>query len=460
MALFEWVLERVVGFVWGTPLVVLLLGGGLVLTVCSRMLPLLGLRHALDILRGRYDRRDDPGEISHFQALTTALSSTIGLGNIGGVAIAISQGGPGAVLWMWVAALVGMTTKFFTCTLAIMYRSRDAAGELQGGPMYVIEQGLGSAFKPLAVMFAGCGLIGCLPIFQANQIAEIMVEAVAMPRWLTGAICIVLAGSVIIGGVQRIAAVASRLVPLMCVLYLLSALVIVLMNLDAVPEILGRIFHDAFTGTAAVGGAEGIAFRTVIHTGVKRAVFSNEAGLGTAPMAHGAARTTEPVREGLVAMLGPAIDTLIVCTLTALIILSTGLWRVDHVKGVSLTLQAFEANLGQAGVFALVLIVFLFGLSTIFGYAYYGRKCLSYLLGFDAGPYFNPIYVASIGIGVFWSASAVVNILDIGFALMAMPNMIATLALAPRVIAATRDYFRRTGISLLATEGDGVTSKE
>jgi AGCS family alanine or glycine:cation symporter len=447
METIERYLQEIVGLAWGLPLVILLMGGGLVLTLGSRLLPLFGLRHAYHILRGRYDSPDDPGDINHFQALTTALSSTIGLGNIGGVAIAITQGGPGAVFWMWLAAFVGMATKYFTCTLAVMYRGKDSAGAVQGGPMYYIEQGLGRRFKPLAMMFAFCGMVGCLPIFQTNQMAEIMVDAVSIPQWVTGLVCTVVAVVVIIGGVKRIAAVASRLVPSMCVLYLLCAAVIAVRNFEMIPAVFGQIFHDAFSGTAALGGAEGIAFSTVIATGVKRAAFSNEAGIGTAPMAHGAARTTEPVREGLVAMIGPFIDTIIVCSLTAFIILSSGLWQTEGVEGVTLTLQAFQAGLGSAGAFALVLMVFLFGMSTVFGYAYYARKCFSYLFGVRFSRAYEVFYMVALMGGAVWSASAVVNLIDIAFAFMAIPNIIATLLLAPRVIRATRDYFERTGIN-------------
>lgn len=447
MEIIEAALQEAVALAWGPPLVVLLMGGGLVLTIWSRGLPIFGLRHAYHILRGKFDKPDDPGDINHFQALSTALSSTIGLGNIGGVAIAITQGGPGAVFWMWLAAFVGMATKFFTCTLAVMYRGRDSEGHVQGGPMYYIEQGLGRRFKPLAIMFAFCGMIGTLPIFQTNQMAEIMRDAVSIPKWTTGIVCTAIAVVVIIGGVKRIALVASRLVPMMCVLYLVCAAVIALRNWEMIPAVFGQIFHDAFTGTAAIGGAEGIAFTTVIATGVKRAAFSNESGIGTAPMAHGAARTTEPVREGLVAMVGPFIDTICVCTLTAFIILSSGLWQTQDIAGVTLTLQAFQAGLGNVGAFALVLMVFLFGMSTVFGYAYYARKCFGYLFGVQFARYYEVFYLVSLMGGAMWSASAVVNLIDTAFALMAIPNVIATLILAPKVVRATRDYLARMEIS-------------
>ncbi len=441
----EHALQVAVDLAWGPPLLVLLLLGGLYLTLLSRFLPFSGARHAVDVLRGRYDRQGDPGQISHFQALSTALSATIGLGNIGGVAIAITQGGPGAVFWMWMAAIVGMATKFFTCTLAVMYRGRDSAGELQGGPMYYIEAGLGRHFRFLAVLFSICGMIGCLGMFQANQVAQILTTTYDVEPGVTGVVCVVLVAMVSLGGITRIGLVASRLVPAMCLLYVVAAVVIFARRLDLVPQVFGQIFHDAFTGTAAAGGAAGIAWSTVIRTGIKRAAFSNEAGLGTAAMAHGAAKTTEPVREGLVAMLGPFIDTIVVCSLTAFVILQTGLWRgSEGVQGVSLTVAAFESVLGDAGRLLLVAIAALFGFTTMVGTSYYGRKCFSYLFGAEWSRIYDVFYMAMLLVGALWSVGAVVNLIDTAYALMALPNMIATLWLAPRVMTAAREYFRET----------------
>ena len=443
MQSIDHLLSVAVDYAWGTPLLVLLVGGGLLLTLYSRFLPFLGLRHSLDILRGKFDGEEAPGEISHFQALSTHLSATVGMGNIGGVAIAITQGGPGAVFWMWMAALVGMATKFFTCTLAVMYRGQDSLGRLQGGPMYYIELGLGRRYRPLATFFSLCGMVGCLAMFQANQVAEVLTESYRIPVWLTGLFCTVLVGVVIMGGLKRIAGVATRLVPTMCSLYLMGALYVVFSRHDSIPQIFSQIFHDAFSGTAAIGGAAGVSVMAVIQTGIKRAAFSNEAGMGTAPMAHGAAKTTEPVREGLVAMIGPFVDTLVVCTLTALVILSTGNWQVTGIKGVSLTSAAFQTALGAPGELALAVIVVLFGLSTMFGYSYYGRKCFGYLFGAQYGFIYDLFYVVMLFVGAVWSANLVVNLVDTAFALMALPNMVATLLLAPRVMSAARDYFSR-----------------
>jgi AGCS family alanine or glycine:cation symporter len=436
-------LAHAVDLAWGPPLLVLLVFGGLALTLYSRFLPFRALSHAIAILRGRYDDPSDPGEISHFQALAMALSSTIGLGNIGGVAIAISQGGPGAVFWMWVAAVVGMGTKFFSCTLAVLYRGEDSEGNLQGGPMYYIEYGLGRRWRFLAILFSVCGMVGCLAMFQANQMAEILEHSYGVERWTTGVLCVAVVGVVLLGGVGRIARVASAIVPLMCLIYFGFVVAIIALNADAVPGVLAMIVREAFTGHAAVGGAEGIAVATVIQTGIKRAAFSNEAGIGTAPMAHGAARTHEPVREGLVAMMGPAIDTLFVCTLTALAILTTDVWSTDTVRGVSMTMLAFESSLGLAGKAGLIVVVVMFGASTMFGYAYYGRKCFAYLFGAHRARLYDVLYVATLVVGAVWAADLVVNLLDTAFALMAFPNMLAVLILSPHVMGAARDYFAR-----------------
>ncbi|MGB3780955.1 MAG: amino acid carrier protein, partial [Tunicatimonas sp.] len=306
-------------YAWGIPLLILLLGGGLFFMIYSRFLPFRHFGHAIRVLQGKYDDPNDPGDISHFEALSSALAATVGMGNISGVAVAITMGGPGALFWMWVSAFVGMATKFFTCTLAIMYRGRDSAGRPQGGPMYVIEEGLGKKWKPLAVFFSVAALLGPLPMFNANQLTRTIKDVVLLPagaeesfglNLLLGLSVAGLVSLVIFGGIQRIAKVASRLVPTMVGVYVLAVLYILFKNYDRVIPCFGLILEDAFTGTSVLGGAVG----SVIVIGAKRAAFSNEAGIGTAPMAHGAARTKEPVREGLVAMLGPLIDTIVVCT--------------------------------------------------------------------------------------------------------------------------------------------------
>jgi len=440
-------LSVAVGYAWGWPLIVLVIGGGLFLTLYSRFTPFRYARHSWQILRGVWDDANDPGEITHFQALSTALSSTVGMGNIAGVAVAITQGGPGAVFWMWVSATVGMATRFFTCTLACMYRLKDDCGVDQGGPMYFIEAGLGRRFRVLAILFSICGLVGCLSLFQANQLAEVLRSSYGLSRGWTGVVCMLIVGGVITGGIQRIGRVTSRIVPLMCGLYILACLFVIGTHLAEIPGLFLRIFHDAFNGTAAVGGVTGIAVSTVISTGVKRGTFSNEAGIGTAALAHGAAKTRQPVREGLVAMNGPFIDTILICTMTALVVLAEGNWQGSGIRGIALTAQAFESAMGGLGQLLIVLSVVLFAVSTMVGYSYYGRKCFSYLVGWQWGLLYNYFYCAMILVGALWSTESVVNLLDTGFALMAVPTMAATLLLSPRVMEAARNYFQQIQIS-------------
>ena len=435
------------GFMWGTPLIVLLVGGGFFFTFYSRFIPFRHFPHAIQILRGKYDDENDPGQISHFEALSSALASTVGMGNIGGVALAIHTGGPGALFWMWVSAIIGMATKYFTCTLSIMYRGKDDPGEVQGGPMYVIEEGLGKAFRPLAVLFSVAGLIGCLVLFQANQLAQIVRDLFYQPNdlftsnpmagdALTGIIAAAIVSLVIFGGIKRIGKVASRLVPFMVIMYLTAAIVILGKHFSDIPAIFSSIISDAFTGDAVLGGALG----SIIIVGIKRAAFSNEAGIGTEVMAHGAAKTKEPVREGLVAMMGPFIDTIIVCSITAFVILASGVdFHGDN--GVTLTVMAFKHELGITGEIILVIAVLSFSLSTMFGYSYYGRKCTSYLFGTKAKPLYNYFYVGSIVLASVISIDIAINLIDGMFALMAIPTMTSALLLSPKVMAETRRYF-------------------
>ncbi|WPP51286.1 alanine/glycine:cation symporter family protein [Catalinimonas niigatensis] len=446
----ELILAKFSEYAWGTHLLVLLLGGGLFFMLYSRFLPFRYLGHAIDVLRGKYDDPNEPGDINHFEALSSALAATVGMGNIGGVAVAITMGGPGALFWMWMSAFVGMATKFFTCTLAIMYRGEDSAGKIQGGPMYYIEKGLGKKWKPLAVFFAIAGLFGPLPVFQANQLTQIFRDVVLIPNGIIqeetftinlicGLVLAILVSIVIFGGIKRIASVASKMVPSMVVIYVISVLYIIFVNVEQVPECFALIFNDAFTGNAVVGGSLG----SVIVIGARRAAFSNEAGIGTAPLAHGAAKTNEPVREGLVAMLGPAIDTLIVCTMTALAILITDVWRTTDADGVTLTVRAFNQALptNNMGGYLLVISVLTFSLSSLFTLSYYGSKCFSYLAGAHRAHYFNYFYIFSIIVGSVASISAVINLVDGMYGMMAIPNMIAALALAPKVKKAANRYF-------------------
>jgi AGCS family alanine or glycine:cation symporter len=439
---------------WGLPLLILLIGGGLYLLIRSQFLPFRYLGHAISVLRGKYDDPNDPGQISHFQALTTALSATVGMGNIAGVAVAISIGGPGAVFWMWVSAVIGMSTKFFTSTLAIMYRGKDSAGELQGGPMYFITEGLGKSWKPLAIFFSFCGLLGALPVFNVNQLTQALNDILLIPNGvevglksnlIIGFILVGITALVIVGGIKRIGNVASRLVPSMVVLYFILVTIILVAHSDVLLHYLKLIFTDAFAANyypkddTFMGGVLGAL---ILH-GIKRGAFSNEAGIGTAPMAHGAAKTDEPIREGLVAMLGPAIDTLIVCTLTALAILVTGVWETTSDNGVSLTASAFADVMPTYGKYALLVCIAVFSMSSLFSYSYYGTKCMSFLFGADKKHYYNYFYILSILMGATTSLSMMINLIDGVFALMAIPTMIATIILAPKVITELKAYLNR-----------------
>ena len=438
------------GFMWGTPLVILLVGGGLYFTLYSRFIPFRYLGHAFQILRGKYDNINDPGQISHFQALSSALASTVGMGNIGGVALAIHTGGPGALFWMWISAIVGMATKYFTCTLSIMYRGKDDQGEIQGGPMYVVEQGLGSKFRPLAILFSVAGLVGCLVLFQANQLSQIVRDLIYSPNQYfvenqmvgdltTGIVVAIIVSLVIFGGIRRIGLVASRMVPFMVAIYILAAILILFRHLSEIPFVFITIVQDAFTGDAVLGGSLG----SIIIIGIKRAAFSNEAGIGTESMAHGAAKTKEPVREGLVAMVGPFIDTIIVCSITGFVILLSGVNSSD-VNGVTLTAMAFEHELGIMGQLLLVVAAISFSLSTMFGYSYYGRKCTSYLFGTKWKSVYNGFYVGSIILASIISIDIAINIIDGMFALMAIPTMVSTLLLSRKVMDETQRYFSKS----------------
>ncbi|HEU5147223.1 MAG TPA: amino acid carrier protein [Chryseosolibacter sp.] len=447
--------------IW-TPVLFLIIFGGLFFVIYSRFVQYKYLGHTIDILRGKYNDPNNPGQISPYQALATALASTVGMGNIAGVAVAISIGGPGALFWMWVTAIVGMATNFFTSTLSVMYRGKDSAGQIQGGPMYVIREALGKRWYPLAVLFSVCCLVGCLPIFQANQLTQVIFDmtittpemrksaitllgqAVSIPKLIIGSALMILSGIVIIGGIKRIGYWAGSMVPLMIVVYFVSVLLILILHIEKVPTYLWLIISDAFAaqnfrGEPALGGIVG----GLIVTGVRRASFSNEAGIGTAPMALGASKSVEPVREGLVSMLSPAIDTLLVCTLTALAILVTDVWRTSGADGVTLTSLAFESALGFTGKLLLLISAFFFAITSLFSYSYYGSKAMSFLTGVKGGRYYDYFYLLSVILGAVLAMDDVINIIDISFALMAIPTMLSGLALAPNVMEEARRYFER-----------------
>lgn len=440
-------------FLWGLPLLILLIGGGFYLIIRSNFLQFRYFGHAINVLRGKYDDPNAPGQISHFQALSTALSATVGMGNISGVAVAIAAGGPGAVFWMWVSALIGMSTKYFTSTLAIMFRGKDDEGNAQGGPMYVITEGLGKSWKPLAVFFSLCAMVGALPIFNVNQLTQAINDIVLTPNGIEvsnytnliiGVVLIIITSIVILGGLHRIGNVAAKMVPSMVGLYFVLVMIILVVNIEEVPKYFALIFTDAFSANfiepdAFFGGALG----TLIVLGIRRGAFSNEAGIGTAPMAHGAAKTAEPVREGLVAMLGPFIDTIVVCTLTALCILVTGVWETTGSNGVGLTANAFNDAMPGYGKYLLLVCVAVFSISSLFSYSYYGTKAMGFITGSKWKGYYNYIFILSILLGAMSKLDTMINLIDSFFALMAIPTMLSTIILAPKVVAETKKYIAK-----------------
>jgi len=434
---------------------ILVIGGGIIFftyliesDIFSRLNPIQYFKHAFNVLSGKYDTPDEKGQISHFQALSTALSSTVGIGNIAGVAIAISMGGPGALFWMWVSAIVGMATKFFTCSLGIMFRGYDSANELQGGPMYVIEQGMGKKFKFLSYWFSAAGLIGCLSLLQVNQLTQIISNDIIsndnnVPyiKLIIGIIVAIIVSFVIFGGLKRIADVASKLVPFMVFIYLLCGISIIMINIDSIPSVFSLIFNGAFNESSIYGGVAGI-----MVIGFQRAAFSNEAGMGTEVMAIGASKTNEPIRSGFVAMLGPFIDTILVCSITGIVILLSNDWSVSTLdgstlKGAVLTQTAFSNHLGMVGHYILLFSVITFALSTMFGYSYYGCKCASYLFGTGSKIYYRIFYVLTLVAGAVLPLELAVAIVDSMFALMAIPTMISALYLSGHVEKEFRRYF-------------------
>ncbi len=548
MQAFGDVVDFLSHYVWSFPeslpwLVVALLGTGLFVTLRLGGIQFRKLGHAFAIVAGKYDDPEDEGDITHFQALSTALSATVGIGNIAGVATAIHYGGPGAVFWMWVTAVLGMALKFSECTLALKYRTFDDDGHVAGGPMYSIERGLGPKFKPLAIMFAACGAMGALGTGNMNQANTVTVSAVAdfgASPYLVGLITCAAVGAVILGGIQRIAGVSSRLAPTMAAIYVAGALTILLLNAGAVPGAIAAIFSDAFDPRASVGGSVAGVWSVTLLWGVKRGLFSNEAGQGSAPIAHAAARTDEPVREGAVAMLEPLIDTLIICTMTALVIISTGVWDQKHettmpvglvqvvsteafesaegseiqriqtavdqpelvgestqvadgrqrdftfigydgviedaqllqdgapysgplswkdgylspddleVRGrmllnsSALTAEAFRQGLlplGDWGNYIVTLCVFMFALSTMISWSYYGDRCVNYLGGSRWVFPYRVVFTIFVFVGAVLTLDAVWAYGDLMLGIMVVPNLLGVLLLSPDLVKTTKTYF-------------------
>ena len=437
------ILAYLVGLVWGLPMVVLLIGSGLLFTILLRGIQFRAFLHAIDVVRGKFDNKDDPGEISHFKALTTALSATIGLGNIAGVAIAIKMGGPGTVFWMTLAGLVGMATKYCECSLSQLYRTIDNQGRVLGGPMQYISQGLGVKFKPLAIFFAVACIVssfGISNMFQSNQTASILNDFFAVNPWITGAVLAIAVACVIIGGLQRIASTTSVLVPFMGGIYVLGAAFVILSHIERIPELIALIMRDAFTGEAVAGGS----FGAVLIMGARRACFSNEAGLGSAAIAHCAAATKEPVREGVVAMLGPFIDTVVICNMTALVILLSGGWEGGGAEGIELTAMAFDSAMPGFGQYFVPFAALLFAFSTMISWSYYGEMSARFLTDSKSFLlYYKIAFCIFALVGAVWGPRAVINFSDMALGLMVVPNLIGVWLLFPKLKTAGERYFQQ-----------------
>jgi AGCS family alanine or glycine:cation symporter len=438
------------GYVWGPVAICLLVGTGIYITLRLNFLQLTKFSHSIKILKGDYDDPEHEGEINHFEALSAALSATIGTGNIAGVGTAIAMGGPGALFWMWITAFFGMATKYASCLLGHKYREVDDEGQVSGGPMYYLEKGLGQRWLGLLfAFFAMLASFGIGNMAQANSVAEPVAAYFGIPKPITGLVLAVLVWLVIVGGIKRIGQVASKIVPFMSIIYVLGALGVILANIQEVPAAFGIIINSAFNPTSAVGGFAGATVAMALRFGVARGVFSNEAGLGSAPMAHAAAKTNESVREGLVAMVGPFIDTLVICTMTGLVIVTTGAWKlVDEVTGqgfigAELTAKGFNLGLPGPGGFVVAFSIIFFAFSTAIAWSYYGDRSVKYLFGDQYVKYYHWLYVLIIPIGASMKINLVWAISDVANGLMALPNLIGLLGLSGVVVKTTKDYFAK-----------------
>lgn len=439
-------------YLWGWPMLILLIGTGVLYTFMLRGIQFSKLGEGLYMaFHPRHNKKSkkDQGDISHFQALMTALSATVGTGNIAGVATAIAAGGPGAVFWMWVTGIIGMATKYAEAVLGVHYREKNSKGEMSGGPMYYILHGLN--MKWLAILFSFCLAIGALGIgnmVQINSVTDVMYSTFAVPHWVSGLIFTTITGLVLLGGIKRIGKVSSALVPTMIFTYLVAGTIIILNNLESVPLIFEHIFNDAFTGTAATGGFLGAGVREVMRYGFSRGVFSNESGMGSSPIAAAAAKTKHPVEQALVSMTQTFIDTIIVCTFTALIILSSGLWT-SGIDGATLTARAFDVGLNNidvlghhlGSIIVSICLVF-FAFSTIIGWSYYGLKGVTFIFGERAKNVYKFIFVAFVFVGAMVQLKLAWSIAEVLTGLMIIPNLIALVLLSPKVKALTEDYFK------------------
>ena len=435
-------LKALDAFVWGPPLLLLLVGTGIYLTIRLGLLQLARLPKAFQLI---FTKDKGHGDVSSFAALCTALAATVGTGNIIGVATAIKVGGPGALFWMWMAAFFGMATKYAEGLLAIKYRSKDANGAVAGGPMHYILLGMGEKWRPLAIFFALAGvlvaLLGIGTFTQVNSITESIQNTAQIDPAITALILSIFVGIAVFGGLKSISKVSTAVVPFMAIVYILGTLTVILFNIEKIPDTLALIFTSAFNPAAAVGGFAGASIRMAIQNGVARGVFSNESGLGSAPIAAAAAKTNEPVEQGLISMTGTFIDTLIICTLTGLTILVTGVWSGD-LNGVALTQSAFSTIFSNFGPALLTIFLVLFAFTTILGWNYYGERCFEFLFGVRFIWLYRVVFVLMVLLGGFIELDMVWIIADIVNALMALPNLIALLVLSPVVIAETKKYFK------------------
>ena len=434
------ILKQISGFLWGWPALILIAGTGLYLTLILRFLPLRQLGFGF---RQMFGPKIGVGTIGAGAALATSLSATIGTGNIVGVATAIHSGGPGALVWMWLIALVGMATKYAEALLAVQYREKDSAGQYVGGPMYYIQNGLGPNWRWLAIAFAIFGMLAGFGIgnsVQANSVAHGLQDSFGLPAWVTGVTLAVLVGLVVLGGMKRIATVATYIVPFMALAYLLAGLVVLVDHADALPAALALCFESAFTGTAAAGGFAGALVKEAIRFGIARGIFSNEAGLGSAPIAHASANTDHPARQGSIAMLGTFIDTIIVCSITGLAIVSSGAWT-SGAEGAPLSALAFSSTFGDFGNVIVAGGLAIFAFTTLLGWSLYSERCTQFLFGDRAVLPFRVTWVLAVPFGAVVSLNLVWALADIMNILMAIPNLIALLLLSPVVVRLSREFF-------------------
>jgi AGCS family alanine or glycine:cation symporter len=447
---FQTFVTELGNLVWGVPLLVLLVGTGIFLTIRLRGLQFRGLWHSLWLaLIKRKEDSAEAGDITHFQALMTALAATVGTGNIAGVATAIASGGPGALFWMWVTGLFGMATKYAEAVLAVKYRVQDPDGTMSGGPMYYLSRGLGwNWLGVLFAIFASIAAFGIGNMVQSNSVADAMQSSFGVPHWMTGAILAVATAAVILGGIKSIARVTSLFVPFMIVFYMLAAIVVVLINYKGIPDIAIFVFQDAFSASAAFGGFLGATVKETIRFGVARGVFSNESGLGSSPIAAAAAQTKNPVTQALVSMTQTFIDTIVVCSLTGFVIIASGAWHMADpatgtgYTGAQLTTRAFSLGLpGNSGGVIVALGLILFAYSTILGWSYYGEKSLEYLLGPQSVKPYRLIFCVFVFIGAVTELQLVWSIADVFNGLMALPNLVGLLLLSGVVVAETNKYF-------------------